>query len=457
MSEPSSSNIKMNSPVPAATTDSGLSGFGDEQRPFPLRLILSGFILLSLFVGSLVLWSSLAPIEGAVVSPGIVSVASFRKQIQHLEGGIVKVIAVKDGDKVVAGQLLVKLQDVKSVSALRQLEAEHVEVQSIISRLLAERGNITEIVFPAELMQQADRPDVQSVMTGQVSILESHRSLLKDQHAVVENKIAQTQQGIKGLQGQIKAKKLQRKLILEESQAIEEAYKKQLVPKTESLKLKQRLAETEGELISFRTDIGRLEQSVLELRLQKSEASAQRFTEISEQLGEQRSKMFDLSQKLIAARDVHDRTKVVSPIDGIVVNLQIHSNYGVIKAGQQLMEVVPDDDELVVEAYINPEDIDEVWMGMPADVRLTSLSRRKRLPMEGEVSNISADRLTNPNTGKDYYRARIVFSRDVLKSTDTNLVAGMGAEVFLRTGARTPIDYLLAPITNSLQLGLREK
>ena len=121
------------------------------------------------------------------------------------------------------------------------------------------------------------------------------------------------------------------------------------------------------------------------------------------------------------------------------------------------MEVVPDDDELVVEAYIDPEDIDEVWTGMPVDVRLTSLSRRKRLPIEGEVSNISADRLTSPDTGKDYYRARIVFSSGILKSTGINLVAGMGAEVFLRTGARTPIDYLLSPITNSLQLGLREK
>ncbi len=440
------------------TTDApGLYHHSEKIRPFPLRLLMSGFFVVALFLSSLAAWSVLAPLEGAVISQGIVTVASFRKQVQHLEGGIVAAILVKDGDKVRAGQLLVKLRDVQSISALRQLEAQYVEAQAVVARLLAERDNIKEIVFSEELMQQSHQAAVRAAMSGQISILKSHQTLMNDRLAVIEKKIAQTQEEINGLHGQIKAKKQHRQLILEESIIVEKAFKKQLTPKTESLQLKQRLAETKGELISYQSQVGRLEQSILELRLQKSEAQALRITEISEQLRLQRANMFALSQELITARDVQHRTKILSPIDGVVVNLAIHSNYGVIQAAQPLMEIVPYDDELVVEAHIDPDDINEVWVGMPADVRLTSLSRRQRVPLAGVVSNISADRLTDPVTGIDYYRARVVFSPGVIKYSGINLIVGMGADVFLRTTARTPIDYLLSPITKSLQKGLREE
>lgn len=430
---------------------------GDKQRPFPLRLTLTGFLLVGLFLLSLAVWSSLAPIGGAVVAPGIISVASYRKQIQHLEGGIVEIIHVSDGDKVVAGQLLVQLRDIKPAAEFRQLEGEYIEAQAVVARLIAERDNLDEIHFPQELIVQAEDTTFSSVMTGQVNILHSHRTLMKDKQAVLEKKIDQTEEEISGLQGRIKEKKKQRKLILAESEITEEALRKGLVPKIDALKIKQRLAETMGEVIGYQSEIGRLEQSILELRLQMSETLAARISEIVIQLRTHRATLFELSQKLISARDVLQRTKIVSPIDGLVVNLQIHSHEGVIKAGQALMEIVPADDELVVEAIIDPEDIDEVWIGMQADVMLTSISRRQRVPMEGIVSHVSADRLTNPQTGKDYYRARIEFSPQTIASASVNLVAGMGADVFLRTAARTPLDYLLSPIKNSLRLGLREK
>jgi len=433
------------------------AGHAKTLQAFPLRLLFSGFFVVILFLSSLIFWVFLAPLEGAVISQGVITVASSRKQIQHLEGGIVDAISVKDGDKVRVGQLLVKLRDVQSVSALRQLEAQYVEAQTVVARLLAERGNVKQIVFPEALMQRSHDAAISAVMSGQVSIFNSHQTLMHDRLAVIEKKIAQTEQEINGLRGQIEAKKHHRELIFEESKIVELAFKKQLAPKTDSLQLKQRLAETQGELISYQSQVGRLEQSILELRLQKSEALALRITEVSEQLRMQRANMFDLSQKVIAARDVHHRTKIVSPIDGVVVNLSIHSNYGVIAAGQPLMEIVPYDDELVVAALIDPDDINEVWAGMPADVLLTSLSRRERVPLQGVLSNVSADRLTDPVTGKAYYRARIVFYPGVIDSSGINLIAGMGADVFLRTSARTPIDYLLSPISKSLQKGLREE
>ncbi len=428
----------------------------DYPRPFPVSAILAGLVTVVFFVGTLGFWAAMAPLESAVVSPGIIGVASYRKQVQHLEGGIVEAILVNDGDRVSKGQQLIQLRDVKPAAELRQLEGQYVEAQAVVARLLAERDGLEAIAFPDELLARADDPSTSAVMAGQRGILDSQRTLMHDRQAVLDKKIAQAQEAINGLEGRVEAKRQQRSLILAESKTVEEALKKRLAPASKGLKLKQRLAETKDELIAYETEIGRLEQQILETRLQKSKARAERLAEISEQLRMQRAALFDLTQKMIKARDVLERTRILSPIDGVVVNLQIHSHDGVIEAGQPLLEVVPENDELIVEVFIDPEDIDEVWAGMPADVRLTSLNRRRRVPMEGILSGVSADRLTNPQTGEDYYRARVTLTQDALSSAGVALVAGMGADVFLRTGARSPLDYLLSPITKSLQFGLRE-
>ena len=426
------------------------------QRPFPRLLILVGLLLVILFLSSFTAWSMLAPIESAVVSPGIVSVASHRKQIQHLEGGIVDAILVQDGDRVVEGQLLVKLRDVQPSAELRQLERQYIEVQAVVARLLAEQEDSEEITFPEDLLARAKDRSVDSVMTGQKNIFQSRQMLIEDKHSVLKHKIAQVEEQINGLSGQLKAKNRQRKYIFQELSTVDEAVAKKLLPKAQALKLLQRLAGTEGDLSTYQAEMARLKLSILEMRLQMSEARAQQIAEITEQLRSQRARLFDLSQKIITTQDVLHRTKITSSIDGIVVNLQIHTLDGVIAAGQPLLEIVPINDELIVNAFIAPEDIEEVRAGMTADVRLTSFSRRQRVSLEGVVSYLSADRLSDPETGNEYYQARIKLAPDISASAKTYLVAGMGAEVFIRTGSRTPLDYLLSPITKSLQRGFKE-
>lgn len=439
-----------------ATSEDGTQIKDQVQRPFPRRLILAGLLLVILFLSSFTAWSVLAPIESAVVSPGIISVASHRKQIQHLEGGIVEAILVQDGDSVVKGQLLVKLRDVQPSAELRQLERQYIEVQAVLARLLAEQDDSEEITFPEDLLVRAKDRSVDSVMTGQKNIFQSRQMLIEDKHSVLKHKIAQVEEQINGLSGQVKAKNRQRKYIFQELSTVDEAVAKKLLPKAQALKLRQRLAGTEGELSAYQAEMARLKLSILEMRLQMSEVRAQQITEITEQLRSQRARLFDLSQKIITTRDVLHRTKITSSIDGIVVNLQIHTLDGVIAAGQPLLEVVPINDDLIVNAFIAPEDIEEVRAGMMADVRLTSFSRRQRVPLEGVVSYISADRLSDPETGNEYYQARIRLAPDISASAKTYLIAGMGAEVFIRTGSRTPLDYLLSPITQSLQRGFKE-
>ena len=442
----------MSAPAPGLSTH----GPGGTQRPFPVGLIVAGLLQLAIFVGVLAAWSYLAPIEGAVVSPGIVSVFSHRKQVQHLEGGIVESIHVNDGDTVATGQLLVKLRDIKPAAQLNQLRAQYHETQAIIARLIAERDERETIEFPEELLAERASPAVSSVISGQSHILESKRSLNRDKADLIDKQIRQTEEEIKGLRERIEEKSEQKKLIQQELETIEEATRLNLIPKLESLKLRQRITEINDELITFRTEIGQREHDILKFRVQRSESESKRIADITEQLRENRALLFDLGQRIIAARDILNRTQILSPIDGIVVNLQVHSLDGVIQAGQALMEIVPADDELVVETRIAPEDIDEVWVGMPADVRLTSQSRRRQVPIEAQVTSISADRISGSDSGQDYYRARITLSQDALARNQVELVAGMGAEVYMKTAPRSPLDYLLEPIVKTLNLGLRE-
>jgi HlyD family type I secretion membrane fusion protein len=428
----------------------------DDAGPFPKGLILAGIAILAFFFGSLTLWTALAPVEGAVVSPGIIGVSSHRKQIQHLEGGIVKTIHVADGDKVTKGQPLIELRHVTTAAELRRLQGRRTEVLAVIARLEAEQSGADNIEMPDTLSQTQSNPSTESVMNRQTTIFNSNRSLIQDQLSVFEKKIDQSKEEITGLKGRIKYKQQEIKLLSAELRNIRKAVKKGLIPKDEELQLKQKFALLKGNLIGLQSEMGRIEQVVLETEVKKREKQAQLVADLSEKIRSQESDLFDLEQQIIKAKDILERTSIRSPIDGTVVNLQVHSLDGVIESGQSIMEIVPANDELVVEVFLSPEDIDDVSVGMPADVRLTSVSRRQRIPMQGVVTIISADRLNNPQTGMDYYSARVALSPATTDQNHISLIPGMGADVFIRTGARTPIEYLLSPIASSLQFALRE-
>ncbi|MGI9417426.1 MAG: HlyD family type I secretion periplasmic adaptor subunit [Geminicoccaceae bacterium] len=427
------------------------------RRPFPILPILAGLLTIVAFAGGLAAWAYLAPIESAVVSPGVVSVASYRKTIQHLEGGIVKEILVKDGDPVEQGQLLIQLSNVQPSAEAKQLRGQHAEARAIAARLLAERDDRPEIAFPDDLIQLAkDESSIRSILKGQDGVFASRRKNLDDRLSVFRQQIEQTKAEIAGLDGQIRANGTQLDLAREGHREIRGLYEQNLIPKPRMLELEGRIAELEGAASKLRSAIARERKSILETEVQMGELKTQRIAEITEALRAERARIHELSQQLVAAEDVLSRTDIRSPIDGVVVNLQVHTQDGVIAAGQPLLEVVPSSDELVVEALIDPEDIEEVRAGLPAHVQLTSINRRRRTPIEGEVSAVSADRLTDEQTGEDFYRARIELDPQSLAGMDDTLLAGMGADVFIRTGARTPLEYLLDPITRNLQLGLRE-
>jgi HlyD family type I secretion membrane fusion protein len=428
----------------------------DENSPFPIKMIVAGFSILLLFIGSLVLWVSVAPVEGAVVSPGIIGVSTHRKQIQHLEGGIVKAIHVSDGDEVTEGQLLLELRNIKSYAELRRLQGRRFEVLVIIARLEAEQGGKEKFELPQDFDLFDSDLDTDSVLNRQSMIFNSNRTLIRDQLSVFEKKIDQAREEISGLDGRVDYKQQEIKHLTTELGNVNHAVEKGLIAKDEALKLQQKLALLKGELIGLKSEQGRMQQVLLETRVKKSEKSAQLLVNLSEAIRSHEAELFDLEQQIVKAQDVLNRTRILSPIEGTVVNLQVHSVDGVINPGQSLMEIVPSGDELIVEVFLQPDDIDDVSVGMPADVRFTSVNKRQRIPIQGEVTLISADRLYNSQTGQDYYSARVTLSQTVIEENQMLLIPGMGADVFIRTGSRTPLDYLLSPIVNSLQFALRE-
>lgn len=446
------------SPSPAPTTNADATRDRSVKgRPFPIGPMVAGVSVIAIFFGCLTLWSALAPIEGAIISPGVVSVSSYRKTIQHLEGGIVDEILVEDGDHVEPGQVLIELRDIRVRAETRQLRGQYAEAQAKVARLLAERDGASTIAIPETLANLEDvEGEIDSAISGQQSIFRSRREHLDNRKSVLEQKIAQSQAVIEGLKGQMTSVEQRRALTETELKEIAPLVKKSLVPAPRLRELEGRVAEFDGLLSEHRGDIAREEKEILEAHQQIVELDTSTNTEITEQLRVERAHAYEISQKIVAAEDVLTRSKIRSPIEGVVVNLQVHTQDGVIAAGQPLMEIVPVDDELVVEAFINPEDINEVRTGLPANVQLTSQNRRHRELIEGKVTSISADRLIDGQTGAPYYRARVQLdptSRDAFGDT---LLAGMGADVFIRTGARTPFDYLLQPIARGIQHGLRE-
>ncbi len=427
------------------------------RRPFGARLVLSGFAIIAVFLSGTAAWMLLAPLESAVVAPGVVGVETSRKTMQHLEGGIVEKIYVREGGRVAAGDILIRLQNTVPASVLIQLQGQFFEAQATEARLAAERDGLDEIAFPTDLREKVADQSVQAAMAGQRSIFESRRELLRERMGVLDHRIAGLNDEISGLEGQIRASDKQLVLIDEELESLLELYERKLIQKPQLLRLQRRQAEIEGAISGYRAAVARARQGIQEANLRKAELRATAATEVVEELRAVRARGYELAQRLAAARDVLRRTEIRSPIDGTVVGLKIHTVGGVVSAGQPLLDIVPSNDELVVQTSIDPLDIDQVRAGLPATVQLTALNRRQRRAIDGEVSMVSADRLTDPTTGFAYYLARVELDPESPGFDAAVLQPGMSADVMIRTGIRTPWEYIVAPITRVLGRGLREQ
>lgn len=427
----------------------------EQDRPFGSGLISSGIIVISVFLFGLGVWSFFAPIESAVISQGVIHVDSSRKTIQHLSGGIVEEILVREGDKVKAGDTLIRLEDTQQRSIRNQLKARYFEAVAAVARLKSERSELLTINFPLELTGQYDNDDAKIAIEGQHSLFLSRKQLRDEQLLAYDQRLMGLQAEIIAINDQIKAGEKQ-KAIAEDLITLNTEQNQQ-ANKSRLLELEMEKAKIESEVSKTQILLARANQSILESILQRIETEVTEKKQIEEELRSFSATVYDLQQQLAVAEDELNRTQIKTYTNGEVVGLKVHTVGGVINAGQPLLDIIPSGDELIVETVINLKDIDQVKEGTEALIELTSLNHRFQKPIEGKVKWVSADSVADPITGRRYYKARIELDEKSMKQQDVVLQPGMGAEVMIRTGARSPLEYLMKPISRSFGHALREQ
>ena len=416
-----------------------------------------GWAMIVVFVGGSAVWAGNARLDGAAIASGVVVVETKRKTIQHLEGGIIKDILVAEGDKVEGGQVLVRFDDTHPRAALDLLRGRLVAALALQARLVAERDGSKEIEFPDEILQRASDPEVSKSMTGEVDVLKARRSHLSGQESVLRERINKHHKEIMGLRAQIASSREQLSLIEEEIQPVEEMVARGVVSKAVLLALKRKKADITGNIGDLQAQVARAEDSISEVKLQLKMPESRDQNQVTEQLQNVQGDIADLRDKIHAARDVLRRTEVVAPLAGTVVDLQVHTQGGVVQPGQTLLDLVPVLDRLIIDVRVDPKDIDVVYPEMPAQVRLTAFNARTTPMLSGTVTSVSADRMVDHVTGVPYFTARVVLDTEAVDFDFTLLKAGMQAEVFLVTAERTALDYMIEPLVRSFARAGREQ
>ena len=429
--------------------------FSQEMHQSRRRLVSMGAVVLTLGFGGLGGWASMAPMKSAALAPGVVKVASERKTIQHLEGGIVKEILVKEDQEVEAGQVLVRLDDIAARARHASLQGAYDALSAEYARLNAERGEGAKLVFPDALLQRRGDPRVASLLEGEVQRYTSRRAATSGQIDVLRQRKQQNDEKIMGLATQITAVKTKLDYISEEIKGAEALMEEGMYTKTKYYALKRAEADLRGESGRLRAEIsetkalnGETDLRILDLRNQIQKDG-------NDKLQEDRAKLDSLKEQLDAAADTLARTEIVARQPGTVMGLAVHTLGGVIRPGAAILDIVPKDDKMIVEARVRPEDIDVVHKGLPAEVRFTSFNSRTTPVFPGKVSRVSADRFTDPNRGVAYYVAQVEI--DPKNVSVLTLQPGMPAEVHIVTGERTALNYITKPILNQMNRGMLEK
>ena len=441
-----------------ALRDLVLPALDVEHAGEPWPLIRAGIIGSLLLVFAIAVWVWLAPLSGAVIGPGLVKVDMNRKTVQHQEGGIVGEILVRDGSRVKAGQTLILLRDVR-VDAGNEAVRTQLDVElAKAARLSAEQSGASEITFPPELTQRSSDPRVAELLKHESSVFRVRRESLTNQITLLRNQAREARDEIKARDVQLKADERTIKLQRDELEQNVSLAKEGFVSKTRLLGLQREVAQYESRHAEGSAELAKAKQKVSDLELRAETLRSTFNQEASNELRQSTATIFDLREKLRPALDAEQRQRITAPSSGEVVDLRVTSVGAVIAPREPILDIVPEDPDLLVEARVRPEDVNYVKIGSPADVRLTSFRQRITPIVEGTVVYVSADRLVDKTTNAPYYAVHVRVSPEALhKAGDLKLQAGMPAEIFIQTTARNALQYLVDPILGFLQRSLREQ
>ncbi len=422
------------------------------KNDFPVRRV--GYAIVLLTFGVFGSWAALAPIDSAALASGVVTVENYRKTVQHLEGGIVRELKVREGDQVAQGEVLLTLDSGSIATELEILRSQLISAEALEARLLAERDGLAEWPLPAKVQGNAR---LLEAWEGERQNFTARRNAQLGEVDLLEKTIVQLKEQVTGLQAIIRNKQ---SLLASHEEEIGDL--KALL--AEGFVDKMRLREHERNLARARAEIAEHQSAIAQAQLRIGEAQLQilqlnkRFaTEVVGLLTQAQSRLFDLREQIGMLEKRLDRTTVRAPGSGMVIGMNVHTVGGVIGAGAPLMDIVPVDEALVVEAHISPMDIDRVAPGKLADIRFSAFNSSTTPVVKGVLTQVSADRLVDKQTGQPYYLGRVALTDEGRQTLgDLKLQPGMPAEVLINTGSRTLLQYLLQPAGNMMARAMTE-
>lgn len=420
--------------------------------------LIGGLATIFLLFGVLGVWAATTKIAGAVVGSGVVVVETNVKKVQHPTGGIVGEIRVKNGSKVTAGDLLIRLDETLTRTNEQMIAKQLDQLEMREARLKAERDDLDTIKIPDVLVKRAAEPAVAEIIAGEESLFRSRRTSLAGQKSQLEERAQQLDKESEGIASQIAAKTREIGLIADELEGLAGLEAKQLVTTTKVAALKREKARLEGEHGQYEAALAQAGGRKSEVRLQIARLEQDMKTEVVKELREAQSKISELVERKIAAEDQLRRVEIRAPQSGVVHQLSVYTVGGVVEPGEPIMLIVPQNDRLLVETRINPQDIDQVTLGQPARLRFSAFDQQTTPQIAGEVIGLAPDLTRDQATGESFFVGRIAISEDELAKLGKNVLQpGIPVEVHITTQQRTALSYLMKPMADQINRAFRER
>jgi HlyD family secretion protein len=422
------------------------------------HIVVGGTVVAFLAIG-LGGWASTAEISGALIAQGQLVVDSNVKKVQHPTGGVVGEVRVRDGDRVKAGDILVRLDETVTRANLAIVSKGLTELYARKARLAAERDGADSVPVPKQLANRADDPDVQEALASERKLFDLRRTARLGQKDQLQQRVKQLEEQISGLAAQQEAKAKETSLIDQELQGVRDLWAKNLVQINRLTSLEREEARLQGERGQLVASAAEAKGKIVETELQIIQVDQQLSSDVAKELRETDSKIGEYVERKVTAEDQLKRTDLRAPQDGVVFQSTANTVGGVITAGDAVMLIVPETDTLLVEAKVDPKDIDQVQLGQPVVLRFSAFNMRTTPEINGTVVRVAADTTTDQRSGQSYYLVRISMTADEIKRLGTNvkLTPGMPVEAFIQTGQRTMMSYLIKPLHDQLMRAFREK
>lgn len=415
-----------------------------------------GFLIVFITFGIFGIWAAVAPLDSAALAPGVVTVQTYRKTVQHLEGGIVKELHARDGDMVKAGDPLIVLDETQIRAESEVTRSQLIAAQAMEARLRAERDNLETIDFSS--MIESDSLRAREARDGETQVFTARRNSRLGEVAVLEKRIGQLHEQINGLKGVIQTKGSLQNSFVKEIRKLRELLAEGYVDKQRLLEQERNLDKLRAEIADHSSEITKIRLQINETELQILQLNKDFNAEVVSQLAEVQTKVFDLQEKKSALEDRLSRVVIRAPEDGMILGMTVHTIGGVINPGTPLLDIVPSISDLVIEAQVSPSDIDRVEAGKSADIRFSGFNSSTTPVVEGRVIQVSADRLVDEKNGMPYYLARVGLTEEGSRRLGgLKLQPGMPAEVYINTGKRTMLQYLIQPATDAFARSLIEE